>query len=138
MDSEMIRDQILYTSGLLVDTMFGKSVKPPQPPGLWKAVNMPGSYPRLYVPDSGDKIYRRSVYTFWKRGLPPPQMTILNAPAREECVARRERTNTPLQALLMMNEKEYMKAARAFAIRLLKEQPDERIAGQQFAVCGPF
>ncbi|MEK6196089.1 MAG: DUF1553 domain-containing protein, partial [Deltaproteobacteria bacterium] len=115
MDSEMVRDQILATSGLLVDTMFGKSVKPPQPAGLWKAVSMPSSYPQTYSPDTGDKAYRRSVYTFWKRGMPPPQMSILNAPGREECTARRERTNTPLQALLLMNETEYLKAARNLA-----------------------
>ncbi len=115
MDSEMIRDQVLATSGLLNYDMYGKSVKPPQPAGLWKAVSMPSSYPRVYEPDTGDKIYRRSVYTFWKRGMPPPQMTILNAPTREACIARRERTNTPLQALLLMNEPEYLKAARHLA-----------------------
>ncbi len=76
---------------------------------------MPSSYPRVYEPDTGDKIYRRSVYTFWKRGMPPPQMTILNAPSREACIARRERTNTPLQALLLMNEPEYLKAAQHLA-----------------------
>jgi hypothetical protein len=115
MDSEMIRDQVLATSGLLNDELYGKSVKPPQPAGLWKTVSMPSSYPRDYVPDTGDKIYRRSVYTFWKRGMPPAQMTILNAPSREACIARRERTNTPLQALLLMNETEYLKAARHLA-----------------------
>ncbi|MFV1981077.1 MAG: PSD1 and planctomycete cytochrome C domain-containing protein, partial [Rhodothermia bacterium] len=115
MDSEMIRDQVLATSGLLNDELYGKSVKPPQPAGLWETVSMPSSYPRIYEPDTGDKIYRRSVYTFWKRGMPPPQMTILNAPSREACIARRERTNTPLQALLLMNEPEYLKAARHLA-----------------------
>ncbi len=115
MDSEMIRDQVLATSGLLNYEMYGKSVKPPQPPGLWLTVTMPSSYPRKYEPDQGDEIYRRSVYTFWKRGMPPPQMTILNAPTREACIARRERTNTPLQALLLMNEPEYLKAARHLA-----------------------
>jgi len=121
MDSEMIRDQILATSGLLNRQLYGKSVKPPQPEGLWKAVGMPSSYPKEFVADTGDKIYRRSVYTFWKRGMPPPQMTILNAPSREECIARRERTNTPLQALLLMNEPEYLKAARHLAARVLSE-----------------
>lgn len=119
MDSEMIRDQILATSGLLNPEMYGKSVKPPQPAGLWKSVNMPSSFPRLYKADTGDKIYRRSVYTFWKRGMPPPQMSIFNAPTRAECVARRERTNTPLQALLMFNEKEYLKASRNLAQKAL-------------------
>ena len=117
MDSEMIRDQVLATSGLLNDEMYGKSVKPPQPAGLWETVSMPSSYPRVYEPDTGDKIYRRSVYTFWKRGMPPPQMTILNAPSREACIARRERTNTPLQALLLMNEPEYLEGGPALGSR---------------------
>ena len=115
LDAELIRDSVLATSGLLNQTMYGKSVKPPQPEGLWKAVNMPSSYPKNYHADSGNKIYRRSLYTFWKRGMPPPQMTIMNAPSREACIARRERTNTPLQALLLMNEPEYLKAARHLA-----------------------
>ncbi|MAG55690.1 MAG: chromosome segregation protein [Planctomycetes bacterium] len=126
MDSEMIRDQILATSGLLNSTMYGKSVKPPQPPGIWKAVTLPSSYPRTYSPDHGDKIYRRSVYTFWKRGMPPPQMSILNAPTRESCIARRERTNTPLQALLLMNETEYLKAARHLAASTLVDARSEK------------
>ncbi|MEM7383304.1 MAG: PSD1 and planctomycete cytochrome C domain-containing protein [Verrucomicrobiota bacterium] len=124
MDSEMIRDQILASSGLLNTDMFGKSVKPPQPEGLWKSVGMPSSYPREFKPDDGDQIYRRSVYTFWKRGMPPPQMTILNAPTREACIARRERTNTPLQALLLLNEQEYLKASRHLAAGLLERDPD--------------
>ena len=128
LDSEVIRDQILATTGLLKTEMFGKSVKPPQPPGLWKAVALPSSYPNTFTPDIGDKTLRRSVYTFWKRGLPPPQMTILNAPTREACIARRERTNTPLQALLLMNEEEYLKAARHFAGQVLQEKPEQRIA----------
>ncbi len=119
MDSELIRDQVLATSGLLNATLFGKSVKPPQPTGLWKSVGMPYSYPKEFVADEGDKTYRRSVYTFWKRGMPPPQMTILNAPARDACIARRERTNTPLQALLLLNEQEYLNAARHLANRTL-------------------
>jgi hypothetical protein len=126
-DSEVIRDQILATSGLLNDEMYGKSVKPPQPEGLWKAVALPSSYPNRFTPDTGEKSRRRSVYSFWKRGLPPPQMTILNAPTRESCIARRERTNTPLQALLLMNETEYLKAARHFAERVLRENPKDRL-----------
>ena len=116
MDSEMIRDQILATSGLLSNKMFGKSVKPPQPDGLWKAVSMIGE---RFKADTGDSIYRRSLYTYWKRAMPPPQMTILNAPTREYCTARRERTNTPLQALLLLNESEYMKASRHLAQKAL-------------------
>lgn len=121
MDSEMIRDQILATSGLLSAKMYGKSVKPPQPEGLWKAVTLPGSYPKVFTADKDEAIYRRSLYTFWKRGMAPPQMTILNAPDREACITRRERTNTPLQALLLMNEKEYMKAARHLAQNILSQ-----------------
>lgn len=119
MDAEMIRDQLLATSGLLNRQMFGKSVKPPQPPGIWQSISLPSSFPRTFTPDKGDQIVRRSLYTFWKRGLPPPQMTILNAPSREACVVRRERTNTPLQALLLLNEPEYQRAAQHLALRAL-------------------
>ncbi len=119
LDAEVIRDQMLSVSGLLNTTMYGKSVKPPQPPGLWKIVAMPTSYPNVFEPDTGQDIYRRSVYTFWKRGLPPPQMTIFDAPTRESCIARRERTNTPLQALLLMNEQQHFTAAVHCAKRLL-------------------
>jgi hypothetical protein len=131
LDSEMIRDQVLANSGLLNSSMFGKSVKPPQPEGLWKIVAMPYSYPREYKPDTGDQIYRRSLYTFWKRGLPPPQMTIFDAPSRESCIARRERTNTPLQALLLMNEEQCFAAAKHFASQLLEQDgidDDRRLA----------
>lgn len=121
LDAEVIRDQLLAVTGLLNTQQFGRSVKPPQPPGLWKIVVMPGSYPREYEPDEGDRIFRRSIYTFWRRSLPPPQMTILDAPTRESCIARRERTNTPLQALLLMNEQEYFRAAMHYANDLLHE-----------------
>ena len=116
LDSEMIRDQILATGGLLVNTMYGRSVKPPQPDGLWKSVTMIGE---RFKADSGEAIYRRSLYTYWKRGMPPPQMTILNAPNRDACIARRERTNTSSQALLLLNEAEYLKAARGLAQKTL-------------------
>lgn len=119
MDAEMIRDQILTVSGQLNPTMYGKSVKPPQPPGLWEMVSMDA--PFTYVADTDDNIYRRSFYTYWRRGMPPPQMTILNAPSREFCVTRRERTNTPLQALLLMNESEYFNAAKETAKRVLAQ-----------------
>ena len=128
MDAEMIRDQILFTSGTLSNKMYGKSVKPPQPDGLWKAVTMIGE---RFRPDSGEEIRRRSIYTYWKRGMPPPQMTILNAPIRDACVSRRERTNTPSQALLLLNESEYMKAARNLAIKVLI--PKEATVSQRIA-----
>ncbi|PHS03333.1 MAG: chromosome segregation protein [Blastopirellula sp.] len=119
MDAEMIRDQIIMLSGKLNRKMYGESVKPPQPPGLWEAVSM--AAPFTYVADKDDNIYRRSFYTYWRRALPPPQMTIMNAPSREFCTPRRERTNTPLQALLLMNEQEFFKAAKACAILTLEE-----------------
>jgi hypothetical protein len=80
-----------------------------------------------FRPDKGDAIYRRSVYTFWKRAMPPPQMTILNAPIRDACIARRERTNTPSQALLLLNEPEYIKAARTLALQVLRQPQNQRI-----------
>jgi len=118
MDAELVRDQVLATSGLLSSTMFGRSVKPPQPDGLWRAVTMIGE---RFEADTGDAIHRRSVYTYWKRAMPPPQMTILNAPIRDACIARRERTNTPSQALLLLNETEYLKAARSLAQTVLAQ-----------------
>ncbi|MDB4473098.1 DUF1553 domain-containing protein, partial [bacterium] len=136
LDAEVIRDQILATSGVLNNKMGGKSVKPPQPEGLWKSVSLPSSYPSRYVADSGDQVVRRSVYTFWKRGLPPPQMTILNAPTREDCTARRERTNTPLQALLLMNEEQYMKAARELAVEALNWEDEGRLSAVYETITG--
>ncbi len=121
LDSEVIRDQILAISGLLNNAMYGKSVKPPQPADLWRTVSMVSSSTYSFKEDTGDKIYRRSLYTFWKRAMPPPQMTIFDAPTRESCIARRERTNTPVQALLLMNETQYFEAARHFAQQLLRE-----------------
>jgi hypothetical protein len=122
LDSEVIRDQVLAISGLLNPAMFGKSVKPPQPADLWKTVSMVSSSTYSFKADAGEKIYRRSLYTFWKRAMPPPQMSIFDAPTRESCTSRRERTNTPVQALLMMNESQYFEAARHFAQQLLGTQ----------------
>ena len=133
LDAEVIRDQMLFVSGQLSDEMYGPSVKPPQPDGLWKSVTMIGE---RYQPDEGESTLRRSVYTFWKRGMPPPQMTILNAPGRDACVARRERTNTPSQALLLLNETAYFEAARAFAKRVLEQPKNRRIGFAWESVTG--
>ena len=124
LDAEVIRDQVLASSGLLSHRLFGPSVKPPQPKGLWKSVTMTG---QVFQADSGEATRRRSLYTFWKRAMPPPQMTILNAPSRAACIARRERTNTPSQALLLLNENEYLKAARELALATLRQNPADRI-----------
>ena len=115
LDAEVIRDQALAVSGLLVPEIGGKSVRPYQPPGLWKPVGFGGSNTSVFKQDTGDKLYRRSMYTFWKRTSPPPSMTAFDAPDRETCQVRRARTNTPLQALVLMNDVQFVEAARKFA-----------------------
>ncbi len=129
LDGETIRDNVLAVSGLLVEKEGGKSVKPYEPPGLWEAVSYNNA--QRYVPDKGDKEYRRSLYTNWKRQSPPPNMMIFDAPTREYCVVRRPRTNTPLQALVLMNDPQFVESARAFAQRIILhggKNDEERIA----------
>ncbi len=121
LDAEVIRDQALAVSGLLVETIGGKSVRPYQPAGLWKPVGFGGSNTSVFKQDTGSKLYRRSMYTFWKRTSPPPTMTIFDAPDRETCQVRRARTNTPLQALVLMNDVQFVEAARKFAERVMAE-----------------
>lgn len=125
MDAEMIRDYALAASGLLVKKIGGPSVKPYQPEGVWEAVAMIGSNTRDYRKETGDNLYRRSMYTFWKRAAPPASMDILNAPSREVCTVRRERTNTPLQALVTLNDPQFVEAARALAQVALKERGEK-------------
>ena len=119
MDAEMVRDHALAASGLLVKKIGGPSVKPYQPEGVWEAVSMGGNTNR-YQPDSGENLYRRSMYWFWKRSAPPASMEILNAPSRENCTVKRERTNTPLQALVTLNDPQFVEAARVLAERTLQ------------------
>jgi len=121
MDAEMVRDYALSASGLLVDKIGGPSVKPYQPEGVWESVAMPMSDTAKYKQDGGDNLYRRSLYTFWKRSAPPASMEIFNAPSRESCTVRRERTDTPLQALVTLNDPQFFEAARNLAQRTLKE-----------------
>ena len=123
MDAEIVRDVALAASGLLTRTVGGPSVKPYQPDAIWETVAMTGSNTRFYKRDSGDKLYRRSMYTFLKRSAPPPAMEIFNATTRENCTVRRERTNTPLQALATMNDVQYVEAARVLAEHALKAAP---------------
>ncbi|HEX5105664.1 MAG TPA: DUF1553 domain-containing protein [Pirellulaceae bacterium] len=130
MDAEMIRDYALAASGLLVKKLGGPSVKPYQPDNVWEAVAMIGSNTRDYKRDTGESLYRRSMYTFWKRAAPPASMEILNAPNRETCVVRRERTDTPLQALVTLNDEQFVEAARHLAQRAIKEggeKDDDRL-----------
>ncbi|MFM7296825.1 MAG: DUF1553 domain-containing protein, partial [Planctomycetota bacterium] len=127
--AEAIRDLALYTSGLMVERFGGPSVKPYQPEGLWQEVAMPQSNTRLYERGTGDALWRRSLYTYWKRACPPPAMLTLDAPTREFCNIRRIATNTPLQALVLWNDEQFVEAARALATRTLGEASgdDERI-----------
>ncbi len=118
-DGEVVRDSALFMAGLLVEQLGGPSVKPYEPPGLWEAVSFNNS--QKYVPDRGPAQYRRSLYTYWKRQSPPPNMLTFDAPTRETCTVRRPRTNTPLQALVLLNDPQFVEAARGFAERVLRE-----------------
>jgi len=123
--AEMIRDQALALSGLLVETIGGPSVMPYQPAGLWKELSG-----NDYAQDKGEKLYRRSLYTFWKRTSAPPAMMAFDAAGREMCSVRQTRTSTPLQALNLMNDVTFVEAARVLAQRILTEggrTPLERI-----------
>ena len=117
--AEMIRDNALALSGQLIEEAGGPGVKPYQPPGLWAEVGLGGN-PK-FVQDKGERLYRRSLYTYWKRSSPPPAMIIFDAPNRETCVMQRPVTNTPLQALAAMNDIQMMEASRHLAERVLKE-----------------
>jgi hypothetical protein len=129
MEAEMIRDYALAASGLLVPKLGGPSVKPYQPDGVWEAVAIIGSNTRDYRQDKGDKLYRRSMYTFWKRSAPPASLEIFNAPSREVCTVRRERTDTPLQALVTLNDVQFVEAARHLAQVTLKASAKDTAAG---------
>ncbi|MBL8793401.1 MAG: DUF1553 domain-containing protein [Planctomycetia bacterium] len=126
LSAETIRDQALAAGGLLVERVGGPSVKPYQPAGLWKEL----SGGKDYEPDRGQKLYRRSLYTFWKRTVTPPGMLTFDASMRETCVVRETRTNTPLQALNLMNDVTYVEASRVLAQRIMTEAgptPTERL-----------
>jgi mono/diheme cytochrome c family protein len=119
LDAEEIRDQALDVSGLLVNKVGGPPVKPYQPEGVWEAVAMKESDTRYYKQDTGPSMFRRSLYTYWKRTAPPPNMEILNAPSRETFCTRRERTDTPLQALVTLNDTQFVETARHLATRAI-------------------
>jgi hypothetical protein len=125
MDAEMIRDTALQASGLIVNKIGGPSVKPYQPPGIWEAGAINGSNTRYYKQDHGDALYRRSLYTFWKRMATMPDMDTFDQPARDAVCTRRQRTNTPLQALVAMNETLRLEASRKLAERLIHDSPKE-------------
>ena len=115
--AEMLRDQALSIAGLLVEKVGGPSAKPYQPAGLWKELSNDGDYKA----DTGEGLYRRSLYTFWKRTIPPPSMMNFDSAGREACTVRETRTNTPLQALNLMNDVTYLEASRKIAERMMLE-----------------
>jgi hypothetical protein len=121
MDAEMLRDCALESSGLLVEKLGGPSAKPYQPPGIWEAVRGLATKPQTWEQDHGEGTYRRSLYTFWKRQAPAPDMIALDAPPRDVSCPRRERTNTPLQALVLWNDPQWFEAARMLAQRTLEQ-----------------
>jgi hypothetical protein len=121
LDAEVIRDQALAASGLLVRTLGGPPVKPYQPAGVWEGVAIDESSTASYQQDVGDALVRRSLYTLWKRAAPPASLQIFNAPTRESSVVQRERTSTPLQALVIMNDPQFLEAARHLAANALRE-----------------
>ncbi len=129
LDAEILRDTGLWASGLLDPTIGGEGVKPPQPEGMWKALAHPGSNTKNYVADKGSKVYRRSLYVYWKRTSPHPMMTLFDAPSRETSCVQRSRTNTPLQSLGLFNETQRVEMADALAKKLILEnkEPAKRL-----------
>ena len=119
LQAEFVRDQALAASGLLIEKIGGPSVKPYHPPGLYEQIGYDAK--AIYAQGKGDDLYRRSLYTYWKRSIPSPTLTVFDAPFRETCVIRRPRTNTPLQALVLLNDPTFVEAARFLAQRMLEE-----------------
>tara|TARA_B100000579_G_scaffold103893_1_gene82665 strand:+ start:759 stop:3647 length:2889 start_codon:yes stop_codon:yes gene_type:complete len=134
--AEMIRDHALSASGLMVTRIGGESVKPYQPPGLWGEVVF-SNVPR-FQQDHGEKLYRRSMYTYWKRSVPPPNMQVFDAPSREVCVLKRPSTNTPLAALVLMNDPTFIETSRKLAERVLSETKTNsiRVDSLYRLICG--
>jgi cytochrome c553 len=130
LQAEFVRDQALAISGLLNDQIGGKSVSPYQPPGLWEELmsreDGKNWTAQTYTQSHGPDLYRRTMYTFWKRTSPPPTLSTFDAPDRETCTVRRQRTNTPLQALVLMNDPTYIEASRKLAERLMREAKSDR------------
>lgn len=128
--AEMLRDQALKVSGLLNEAVGGPSVKPYQPAGIWEeTTGGGGGSTAKYVQDTGDKLYRRSLYTFWKRTVPPPSMMAFDAPSRDLCTVKRQETNTPLQALVLLNDPQAVEAARMLAHQAI-DSAGEEVSGR--------
>jgi hypothetical protein len=120
--AEVVRDRALAVSGLLVGKMGGRSVKPYQPAGVWEE----SGTGKTYTQDHGEALYRRSLYTFWRRTAPPPSMLTFDAPSREVCTAKREATATPMQALVLLNDPQFLEAARVIATSVWTEAGEDR------------
>ena len=135
LSGEVIRDQALFVSGLLVEKIGGPSVKPYQPANLWNEIAGPTTtaYEKGYQQDKGEALYRRSLYTFWRRAIPPPGLQIFDGSNRETCITRRERTNTPLQALALMNDITFVEAARGLATRMITKGGNDQATRIRFA-----
>ncbi|MCA9219194.1 MAG: DUF1553 domain-containing protein, partial [Planctomycetales bacterium] len=129
LDAEVIRDVGLWSAGLLEPDMGGEGVKPYQPPGLWEALMHPASNTKNYVQDAGEKLYRRSLYVYWKRTSPHPMLTLFDAPSRETSCIRRSRTSTPVQSLGLLNETQRVEIARKLSERLVRgaEEDEQRL-----------
>lgn len=127
LDAEVIRDQALQLSGLLVDRLGGPPVRPYQPDGVWEAVSLINSNTELFQQDYGEKLYRKSLYTFQKRSAAPPSMTIFDAVSRQSCAMRREITNTPMQALVLLNDPQFVEAARNLGQRVLMSDAENKL-----------
>ena len=117
-DAEMVRDNALFVGGILTERIGGRSAKPYQPPGYWRHMNFPA---RKYAHDNNENQYRRGLYTHWQRSFLHPSLLAFDAPNREECTAERPRSNTPLQALVLLNDITYVESARSFAERIIRE-----------------
>ena len=129
--AEMIRDQALFASGLLMQEVGGPSVFPYQPDGIWEDLNASGRYREVYKQSTGKDLYRKSLYTYWRRAATHPAMTVFDAPSRDVCTVKRETTNTPLQALAMMHDTTYVEASRKLAELAVKSQPKDEAAAIQ-------
>ena len=125
LDAEILRDLTLWSSGLLNPKIGGEGVKPYQPSGMWKALSHPASNTKNYVADRDDRIYRKSLYLYWKRTSPHPMMTLFDAPSRESSCVQRSRTNTSLQSLAFFNETQRVETSRKLAERLVRQKKDD-------------
>jgi hypothetical protein len=133
LQAEFVRDNALAISGLLNGQIGGPSVKPYQPKGLWLQVASGNQPLKEYIQDHERDLYRKSMYTFWKRSMPPPSMLTFDASTREQCAVRRQSTSTPMQALVLLNDPQFTEASRLFAERMLLEGGEEAADRIRFA-----